>query len=256
MKNFKLYDIKKKMKLYGVLSALTLTSLTGCSKKKDNKPININIYVQPTENTTELTTEMITENTTELTTEKVTEYVEPSDEEIATSEYIEPLSEEATTENTDESKDNKVLNFFSEQYSDLQESINSVDTEAIRSKGKTLFITFVDFLFYDGEIYGITYDELSEGVKQQIYEDFCTIDGLIEQYVPGYKEAIGEKYTMVVDFIAPKYYYVLDTIKGYIGEENLEKLNEIKQDAGEVVSDLWDKGKEKVKEKYENWRDN
>ena len=125
-----------------------------------------------------------------------------------------------------------------------------------KQKGKTLFITFVDFLFYDGEIYGITYDELSEGVKQQIYEDFCTIDGLIEQYVPGYKEAIGEKYTMVVDFIAPKYYYVLDTIKGYIGEENLEKLNEIKQDAGEVVSDLWDKGKEKVKEKYENWRDN
>lgn len=253
MKNLKVYTIKKNMKLFGILSALTITSLVGCAKKNNNIQTTTE-NITTTEVTTEMTTEMTTENTTELTTEQITEYIEPSDDEIITSEYIEPISEEITTE--EESKDNKVLNFFSEQYKDLQESINSIDTEAIKTKGKALTVTFIDFIFYDGEIYGITYDELSEGVKEQIYQDFCDIDALIENYVPGYKEAIGEKYQVVVDFISPKYYYVVDKIKEFIGEDNLEKLNEIKENAGDVVSDLYNKEKEKIKEKYENWRDN
>ena len=249
MKNFKLYNIKKNVKIYALGVVLT-TSLVGCGKKNSDQPININIYIDSTENTTETTTE-------EITTEKVTEYVEPSDDEIITSEYIEPTTEEITTEYIDnESKDNKVLNFFNEQYSDLKQSIDEVDMDAIKTKGKNITVTFIDFLFYDGEIYGITYDELSEGVKEQLYEDFCNIDSVIEEYVPGYKESIGEKYNKVKDFIAPKYYYVRDKVKEYIGEDNLEKLNEIKEDASDVVTDLWDKGKEKVKEKYENWRDN
>ena len=129
------------------------------------------------------------------------------------------------------------------------------DVENIKVKGKDIFTTFVDFIFYDGEIYGIKYDELSDGVKEQLYTDFCNIDALVSSYDANYKDDLADKYYKIKDYVSPEYYETKDKIIEYIGSDNMEKLNEIKEDSKDVGEDLWEKSKQKLKEKYENWKD-
>lgn len=217
MKGLKI--LKNNIKLGILTSSFVVISLTGCGKKE----------VETTEATTQATTQITTEATTELTTE-------------------------ATTEEK-KSKDDIVKEFFNEQKKELNEYVDKDNIDKIKSKGKDIFTTFVDFIFYDGEIKGVKYDELSEGVKEQLYEDFCNIDEFICKYSPDYKENLSEKYHKVKDFISPYYYSAKEKIKEALGDDNLERLESIKENGKEVISDLWDKGKEKVKDKYEDWRD-
>ena len=46
---------------------------------------------------------------------------------------------------------------------------------------------------------------------------------------PDYKENIGEKYEIVKDFTTNIYYTSLDKIKEAIGEEDYNKIKEIKE---------------------------
>ncbi len=267
--------LKNKTTLIIFSSSFAITSLVSCSKKENT--------TENTVSTTEISTEYTNDNTTtELITENTTEYVEPTTiatteivttetttatttevtTEATTKESTETITEtttEATTEATEndenKSKDSIVTEFFNKQKEDLNELIHSENVEKIRAKGKDIFTTFVDFIFYDGEIKGVKYDELSEGIKEQLYDDLATIDSLIVKYSPDYKENLADKYQKVKDFISPYYYALVDKIKECLGEDNLDRLNSIKENGKDVISDLWEKGKEKIKEKYENWRD-
>lgn len=245
--------LKGNVKLGILTSSFVLVSLTGCGESDYSK------YVRPatTESTTEMTTEVTTESTTEVitTTESTTE---------ATTEHIEPTTEdtieetnEIVSENTSEekSKDEIITEFFATQKEELQQYIDSNDVENIKAKGKDIFTTFVDFIFYDGEIYGIKYDELSDGIKEQLYTDFCNIDSLVSSYDSNYKEDLADKYYKVKDFVSPYYYSTTDKIKEYIGTDNMEKLNDIKENTSDVTEDLWNKSKEKIKNAYEEWKD-
>ena len=219
--------LKNKTSLFILTSSIIIVSLTGCNN-------TVNKVTTTTKNTTKSTTkEITTEDTTKSTTRPTTQ----------------------STAKNSKSKDEIITDFFDEQKKELKQYINSNDVEKFKSKGKELFTTFVDFIFYDKEIKGIKYDELSEGIKKQLYEDFCNIDELVSNYSPDYKENLSEKYTKVKDFVSPYYYSTKDKIKEYIGDNNLEKLENIKEDSKEVGKDLYNKSKEKIKEKYENWKD-
>lgn len=56
---------------------------------------------------------------------------------------------------------------------------------------KSGFVSIVDFLFYDGEIKGITFDELSTTTKLKVLELALSIDQKIDKHFPGYKETIS-----------------------------------------------------------------
>lgn len=234
--------LKNKTALMVFVSTLSIVSLTSCGEQETN-------------DYTSKTTEMTTEATTEITTEATTEYIEPTTE--VTTEAITEITTEKVTETTTEekSKDEIVTEFIDEQKQELQQYIDSNDVENIKEKGKYIFTTLVDFIFYDGTICGIKYDELSDGVKEQLFSDLCDIDSIVNNYVPNYKEDLADKYYKVKDFISPYYYSTTDKIKEYIGSDNMDKLEDIKENASEVGEDLWNKSKEKIKEKYENWRD-
>ena len=241
--------LKNKTALVVITSTIIIVSIVGCDKKEDK---SANTYIETTtediQNTTEMTTEVTTEyiETTEMTTEATTEQIETT----------EMTTETTTQENTDnKSKDEIVTEFFDEQKKELNEYIESNDVENIKAKGKDIFTTFVDFIFYEGEIKGIKYDELSEGIKKQLYEDFCNIDTLVSNYSPNYKDDLADKYYKVKDYVSPKYYETKDKIIEYIGTENMDKLDSIKENSKDVGEDLWNKSKEKIKQKYENWRD-
>lgn len=83
--------------------------------------------------------------------------------------------------------DDSLLNFVKEKY-------NSIDTETIKDNAKNSFITIVDFIFYDGTINGITWDELKSSTKAKVLYYVLLMDNKIENKWPNYKENIGNKY--------------------------------------------------------------
>lgn len=213
-------ELLKKLKKGLSINALTLSmvaTLVGCGKKNN---------------------EYVVENTTEITTEATT---------MATT--------EATTEYVEEDKDNVVLDEVNGYKERIQEFYDDHNIDELGSKGKEYFITLVDFIFYDGEIKGIKFDDLKEESKEAIYEEFCEMDELIMILAPNYKENISEKYEVVKDFTQGIYYKSLDKIKEYIGEERYDKIGEFKDAAKEKLSDTKDKAKSKIKNLYEDWRD-
>lgn len=231
--------IKLGVATFALIFTAAASTLVGCTKKNNNtnKPT-------PTK-----TIEMITP------TESVTPTVTPTNTPTPT---VTPIPTEVITPTPiveEENKEEKIFKFFNEKKEELKEALNSENVEKLKEKGRELFITLVDFIFYDGKIKGVTYDELNEAARQQLFEDLCTIDEFICKYIPDYKENIGSKYNAIRNFISPYYYKVLSKIKELIGSDNLERINEIFEEDKSLISDLLGKGKQKIQEKYENWRD-
>lgn len=174
-----------------------------------------------------------------------------------------------TTENitTEEiSNDDYILNEFEEKENEIKELINKNDIETAKIKAKEYFIKSVDFIFYGSEINGITYDDLKDESKHLLFTQLCEMDEIIESVSPNYKENLSEKYKLVKDFTKEKYYYSLDKIKQYIGEEKYDEIGslkdralEFKDDHQDEIDNIKDKTKEKTSEyklKFKDWYEN
>ena len=72
--------------------------------------------------------------------------------------------------------DLEILDSFSKMGNSIRDSFDSGE---LLDKGKSYFIYCVDFLFYDGEIKGIKFDDLTDSAKEQLLLDITTIDSLI-----------------------------------------------------------------------------
>lgn len=141
----------------------------------------------------------------------------------------------AKQDNNDSSEDikneNEVVQYFESNYNDINS--NKV---SIKDKAKEYFIDIVDFIFYDKEIKGYTFSELSDNAKIKVIALALKIDSKIEEYVPGYKNSIssnGSKiYTDVKERLVSSY---LD-LSVKICSSNEEGCNKAK----DIFSDIKD----------------
>ena len=191
--------INKKL-LTGIVAGTLL--LSGCAKAEEVKtPETVvvveTVVVTPTptptprikETTTVTTTESTRESTTETTTESTTSETTTSKEPGETNEYG---HEEGSLEaNLDSMLDG--INFVNDKidnfnYNDFKESTIDYAKQLI------------DFIFYGGEMNGMTFDELKEEAKEEAYEELQELDAIIMEFVPDYKEQLGDKYNKVKDF--------------------------------------------------------
>ena len=182
-----------------------------------------------------------------------------------TNEVIEDNTINQTTENntstTNEVENNEVqetFDNFTTEKNEISDLINKKNFEEAKEKGKEFFINGVDFIFYDKEYKGITFDDLKEEAKEETLNNLNIIDGWIMQLEPDYKETLQEKYKVVSDFVNEKYLYVLDKIKEYLGEENYNAItdikNKLKNDLSNFGNNLSDNIKNKANEWYENFK--
>lgn len=211
-----------------LLTYLLLSSISLSACKSQNKEIINDVTVTTTTeiNTTEMATEYTTENIENISTD--------------------------TTEST--SVDEQILNIINSDKEVIEYYVSTEDIENVKKYGKEFFIKMVDFIFYDTEINGVKFNDLKEETKQEIYDTFCNIDALIMMVAPNYKENIGEKYEIVKDFTTNIYYTSLDKIKEAIGEEDYNKIKEIKDSAKEKISDGIEDAKQYIIKKYEDFR--
>ena len=163
-----------------------------------------------------------------------------------------------TTNKIENNETQETFDNFATEKNEISDLINKKNFEEAKEKGKELFINGVDFIFYDKEYKGITFDDLKEEAKEETLNNLNTIDGWIMQLDSDYKETLQEKYKVVADFVNEKYLYVLDKIKEYLGEENYAAItdikNKLKNDLSNFGNNLGDNIKDKATEWYQNFK--
>lgn len=260
------------LKSVAFFSAIVLVTvpITGCQKSmKDDQ--NSDNYIAneiiDTSDNQEQTVESKEEKVINSENNKQIEYTLHNDDTNVENKTQDPsVAKEQYTEN-----DKIVINTFDSIEKDIDNLLQEEKTETVEDKLKGTFVTIVDFIFYDAEINGIKFDDLTEGAKQNILETAHTIDSKIEKKFPGYKETISDKtknaYNKASEVIKKGANSVKNFSKEKLGEENYNAIVEAKDElvyytknAFDIVEDvtinLWEKGKSKVKDWYEKFRNN
>lgn len=159
------------------------------------------------------------------------------------------------------SNDNAVITYLTNLNNELEEYNQD---KSIGKRLKEGFVTVVDFLFYDGEIKGHTFDELSNEAKIKVLELALKIDSKIDKYFPGYKEEISTTTKDVYTNFKSKASALYLDITTKICDEDPDTCEAAKEglrDLKESFSLTWDiiknagiKGLSKLKEWYEIWK--
>lgn len=264
-----------KIKIYNktlalLVSGTLMSSLVGCGNKNiSNNTENVdNTTVQETSQSNETTT--TNSNTTSNTTSTTSSTTGTDSEKIETiTSTIDDNTPTTTTNNNiynnttiENDADNVILDSFKKLGDDIKENIDSAE---LLDKGKTYFIYCVDFLFYDGEIKGYTFNDMTDRAKQQLLQDVTTIDTLISSKFPNYKETISEgssnAYNKASEIIKAGSKNLNDFSREKLGEENYNKILEYKDMFIEQAfsdyddfKDIINQGVSKVKNWYEGLR--
>lgn len=166
-----------------------------------------------------------------------------------------------TNQKTKEINEDNVI----EEFLTMQQQINNTvydKASTFLSKVGDKVATMIGFIWYDEEIKGVTYKELSETAKNKILSIYYSVDAKIENKIPNYKDKIKYKYKVISNFIKDKYddlkynvdSWLLDTLGKEKYNEYLEMKKELKEGANNSVQDIKDVGtfyKEKIKEWYQ-----
>lgn len=124
--------------------------------------------------TTSTTTTTAPKNRTTTTTKKIT---------TTTKTTIRQTTTAKISENTYKSADDSVLETTSEMLKDKNRNVI-----------KENFIKIVDFIFYDSDINGYYFKDLTNGAKLKVIYYATMLDNLIDKEFPSYKENLSEMY--------------------------------------------------------------
>lgn len=196
---------------------------------------------------------------------------EPKEEEKNLEETLKQSNETIKNEVTKPSlsnKDNTVIN-------EMNNTLNSINTESSSSnfsdKAKATFISIVDFLFYDGTIKGVTFNELTDEGKQKVLELANKIDVKLEEKVPGYKEKISSTtsnaYNKASEIIKKGAISLNNFAKEKLGDENYNSIIDAKDElvkysknalnlVGNTGSKIFSSTKDKLNDWYQNFKNN
>lgn len=258
----------KNLKIFAVLTG-SLFVLCGCGKKNNNDSIAHTTTISSSSEGDRTTApELLVTNpvtialtsTTYTNSKLLTSSMSSTLLTSSSSTFLTSLScfYDITTE-TITNNDLEILDYFGKMGDIVKESFNSED---LLDKGKSYFIYCVDFLFYDGEINGIRFNDMTDSAKEQLLRDISTIDSLICSKYPNYKDDIkegyGNAYNKASEVIRVGSENINEFSRDKLGEENYNKLKEYKDLFVDTAFGDWDdfvdilgKGKQKLKDWYE-----
>lgn len=163
-------------------------------------------------------------------------------------------------------KDNIVIDELNNTLKNIEESTQD---ENFKDKASSTFISIVDFLFYDGTIKGISFDELTEKGKEKVLEISSKIDVKLEEKCPGYKEKISNStskaYQKASEIIKKGAKNVNDFAKNALGDDNYQAIIDAKDELVKYSkeslnyvtgagSKVFNNTKEKLNEWYQNFK--
>ena len=163
-------------------------------------------------------------------------------------------------------KDNIVIDELNNTLNNIEKSTQD---ENFKDKASSTFISIVDFLFYDGTIKGISFDELTEKGKEKVLEIASKIDVKLEEKCPGYKEKISNStskaYQKASEIIKKGAKNINDFAKSALGDENYQAIIDAKDELVKYSkeslnyvtgagSKVFNNTKEKLNEWYQNFK--
>lgn len=178
-------------------------------------------------------------------------------------------SNNSTTNNTNTSEtityssnDEVVINSLESSLTKINNGDGSDSSFADSAKG--VFVSIVDFLFYDGEISGVTFDELTDSGKQKVLEIASKVDSAIESKMPGYKETISDTaskaFNKASEIIKSGANSLNNFAREKLGEENYQSIIDAKDElvyytknAINFLGDVGGKVFNSVKDKLDSW---
>lgn len=163
-------------------------------------------------------------------------------------------------------KDNIVIDELNNTLKNIEESTQD---ENFKDKAPSTLISIVDFLFYDGTIKGISFDELTEKGKEKVLEISSKIDVKLEEKCPGYKEKISNStskaYQKASEIIKKGAKNINDFAKSALGDENYQAIIDAKDELAKYSkealnfvtgagSKVFNETKDKLNEWYQNFK--
>ena len=226
------YKLKDKKTKDGVVSiAISDEDLILTTSSKNNTKVE--------EQERETSTSLETENDKASSTN-------PSQEEISTTETVQTVGNSSQT-----STDSEVLTYVNNMKNNNQETL------------KESFITIVDFIFYNGQIKGHTFSELSASAKLKVLETALYLDTKINKYFPNYKEEISSKtgraYNTVKSKVVSSYLNITSSIctkDATTCELAKEDFQTMKKNFGitwSLIKEIATDSKNNIKNWYEIW---
>ena len=170
-------------------------------------------------------------------------------------------------EETLSSNDKIVIQTLNSSLSEINNS--SSNDKSFSDSAKATFINIVDFIFYDGKINGVTFDELTDKGKQEVLKIAQKIDGAIEEKIPGYKETISAKasnaFNKASELIKKGANNFSNFLKEKLGEEDYNAIIKSKDELvyytknavsfiGDVGSSLFNSAKDKLNSWYQDFK--
>ena len=233
-----------------------------------NSDVNNNNEIEVIGDTFEIEEEQVNNNSSD--NEASNNKSNVSNSESASSKDIESNS------NTDVSSSNNVTSEVVEYSSNdevvinsLESSLNSInngdaDSKSFGDSAKGLFVSIVDFLFYDGEINGVTFDELTDKGKDQVLKLANKVDGAIESKIPGYKETISDTASKAFNKASEVIKSGANNLNNFarekLGEENYQSIIDAKDElvyytknAISFLGDVGGKAFNSIKDKVSSW---
>ena len=167
-----------------------------------------------------------------------------------------------TEVNTYSSNDEIVINSLESSLTKINNGSTSDSSFSDSAKG--VFVSIVDFLFYDGEINGVTFDELTDSGKQKVLKIASKVDNAIESKIPGYKETISDTaskaFNKASEVIKSGANNLNNFAKEKLGEENYQSIIDAKDElvyytknAINFLGDVGGKVFNSVKDKLDSW---
>ena len=162
------------------------------------------------ETTTKSTTSRTTKDKTVTTKKTSTTRVVSDQTTKKTSTTKKTTTKKITTTKNNKNADDEVIAYVRDASTYAKNGSSSDET--FGQKAKRYFITVVDFIFYDGEIKGYKWDELTTTAKAKVVYYALILDSKIDEKFPDYKNSISSKYQDVKAKLVAKYLDLTDSI--------------------------------------------
>ncbi len=255
--------------------------------KKDIKTENIDDLEEQEgqDNEVVIDSEVIKEEETQVFSDNTVDATEKQNNDVSVSKEIVDIKEdEALTEKKEENKKEDIREYVPKEEVIVSDSltkeevvsksadeevlayVNSLESDidqGITSTLKNGFITIVDFLFYDGEIAGHTFSELTTRAKLEVLKAALWVDDKVDNIFPGYKETISnganKAYNSVKNLIVSTYLDITSSIchnNSDLCESAKRDFQSLKDSFGftwDLIKGLASSGLDKLASWYEIW---
>ena len=198
-----------------------------------------------------------------LQTDKISE-LDPDIKEEVTTKITEQIKNDITTSQTTSVSKNGTTTTKKKDIKNADEDVlayfnNEVNTADTKSKGtlKNAFIKVVDFIFYDKDINGYYFKDLTASAKLKVIGLALKLDNIIDSHFPGYKDELSSSYNKAKDNLITLYLNLTsefcknnDSICES-AKNDFALLKESLNLSWDVIKNLAKSGTNKLKEWYE-----